>query len=109
MSRTPHEQTLSVTAGRLRERCRAVGLPVWRCLVDGTVVEHPTTRGLAGLWLGAGMIERLIGRAVQAWRGEDPGAPVRLNARGVRRHVEGGIEGDGEDRGHGCYAGWNLN
>ena len=78
MSSAPREQTVSVTAERLRERCRAVGLPVWRCLVDGTAVEHPTTRGLAGLWLRSGMVERLIGRTVRAWRGEDQGAPVRL-------------------------------
>lgn len=71
-------QGQATTGARLRERCRALGLPMWRCGPEGHILEHPSERGLVGLWLRSGMLERLISRAVASWKGQDPSAPVRL-------------------------------
>ena len=51
---------------------------MWRCAADGTLVAHPGERGLVGLWLHSGMIERLVHRAAAQWKTGEPGAPVRL-------------------------------
>jgi len=56
------------TAGAtLRDRCRAIGLPVWRCDTGGAIVEEPVETGLARLWLGSGHITALVSNAARAW------------------------------------------
>lgn len=78
MSGAPAEQGVGLVGDRLRERCRGLGLPLWRCSVDGSIIEHPAERGLVGLWLRSGLIDRLLGRVVASWAGTDPGGPVLL-------------------------------
>lgn len=58
----------------LRERCRAMGLPTWRCDTGGAIVEEPMESGLARLWLCSGYISEVVSGTAKAWVGEpEPG------------------------------------
>lgn len=54
----------------IRARFEALQLPVWRCNAAGLVLEEPVQQGLTGLWLRAGALTPLIGRAVAGWSGQ---------------------------------------
>src|SRR4051812_628648 len=57
----------------VRERCRALGLPTWRCDTGGAIIEEPVEPGLAGLWLRSGHIGGLISSTARSWIGvENP-------------------------------------
>lgn len=49
---SPHEA--------IRERCRALGLPVWRCSADGRVIESPRHKGAVGTWLRSGPVSGTV-------------------------------------------------
>lgn len=59
----PPTLTASV-AGTLRERCRALGLPMWRCDNAGLVLEEPDLTGAPGLFVRSGQMARLVSGAV---------------------------------------------
>lgn len=61
----------------VRERCRTLGLPVWRCDASGQIVDEPMNEGLAGLWLRSGEVARLVAETVRAG-GERSDAPVEV-------------------------------
>ncbi|MEX2217355.1 MAG: HD-GYP domain-containing protein [Phycisphaerales bacterium] len=62
----------------LRDRCRAMGLPTWRCTAEGAIVEEPVEPGVAGLWLRSGPIAERVRRAAAAWAREPEPKIVRL-------------------------------
>ncbi len=78
MSDSSTQQDSISVGDRLRDRCRSLGLPVYRCAVDGAIIESPIERGVVGLWLRSGLLERLITRTVMSWGGKDPVGPVLL-------------------------------
>lgn len=51
----------------IRDRCRVVGLPTWRCDRTGVIIDEPTEPGLAGLWLRSGPVARLVRETAQQW------------------------------------------
>lgn len=51
----------------VRDRCRAMGMPTWRCTVDGTIIEEPVEPGVAGLWLRSGRVAQMIKQAADEW------------------------------------------
>jgi len=63
----------------LIERCRAIGVPVWRFDAAGAVVHEPDAAGVLGVWLrSADMVSRIRER-VSAWAGADePGVDEML-------------------------------
>lgn len=62
----------------LRERCRALGLPSWRCDGAGTIVADPLEVGLVGLWLRSATITSLIGPCVRRWLAESEPKVVQM-------------------------------
>ena len=68
MSAAPREPAYAPYAA-LRDRCRGLGLPTWRCDTGGEILEEPTEPGLAGLWLRSGEITSLIRAAAAAYAG----------------------------------------
>lgn len=52
---------------KVRERCRQLGLAVWRTNGAGLVLEEPQDAGLPGLWLRAGVTGQLVSRAASNW------------------------------------------
>lgn len=72
------DQNATLVVDRLRDRCRSLGLPIWRCSTEGSIIDHPGERGLVGLWLRSGLMERLLTRTVASWTGSDPKAPAKL-------------------------------
>ncbi len=61
------------TSGMLdtvRDRCRAMSLPAWRCDTAGTLVAEPSEPGLAGLWLRSSRISGLVETAAREWIGQ---------------------------------------
>lgn len=76
--RTPGAQTLSAghaaghrashsPRGLLRDRCRALGLPVWRCDNSGLVLSEPEETGPLGLLFSCPVFLRLIGDCARNW------------------------------------------
>jgi HD-GYP domain-containing protein (c-di-GMP phosphodiesterase class II) len=55
----------------VRDRCRAVGVPTWRCDTGGAIVEEPTEPGLAGLWLRSGHIGGMVSAAARVCIGQE--------------------------------------
>lgn len=61
--RTPRSSSAMFDA--VRDRCKALGLAVWRCDTAGTIVSEPDEPGLAGLWLRSGRISGLVADAAR--------------------------------------------
>lgn len=55
----------------LRDRCRELGLPVWRYSGQGHILSAPTEDGIVGQWLRSPSIERLVERQVRKWIAAD--------------------------------------
>ncbi|MFM9956553.1 MAG: HD-GYP domain-containing protein [Phycisphaerales bacterium] len=53
----------------LRDRCRELGIPVWRYSAQGHILAAPNEAGVAGQWLRAPGVERLIEKQVKRWVG----------------------------------------
>jgi len=64
----------------LRERCRALGLPVWRLDTSGTVIDDANQPGLAGVWLRSSVMCRMLADAVRGWNGQETPDRVELFA-----------------------------
>ncbi len=60
----------------LRERCRALGLPVWRLDTSGVVIDEANQTGLAGVWLRSSVMCRMLADAVRRWNDQEH--PERL-------------------------------
>ncbi len=60
----------------LRERCRALGLPVWRLDTSGVVIDDTNQPGLAGVWLRSSVMCRMLADAVRRWNAQE--TPDRL-------------------------------
>ena len=58
-------------ADHFRDRCEHLGLSVYRCDVNGTVLEEPQRPGPLGLWLRCGTVLREISTAVESLADED--------------------------------------
>jgi HD-GYP domain-containing protein (c-di-GMP phosphodiesterase class II) len=61
------QDTAPVTPASLAERCRMMGLPVWRFDARGAVVEEPGGRGQTENWLRAPALRERIDRAARSW------------------------------------------
>lgn len=66
MNTTPASPAYPVAA-TLRDRCRGLGLPVWRCDTGGAIVEEPVETGLARLWLVSGRVSEVVAAAGKEW------------------------------------------
>jgi len=65
-SGAPHAQ--------IRDRCRVIGLPTWRCDRTGVIIEEPSEPGLAGLLLRSGPLARIVAETAHQWaEQENPG------------------------------------
>ncbi|MFN0132189.1 MAG: HD-GYP domain-containing protein [Phycisphaerales bacterium] len=80
------------------DRCRALGLPAWRCDTAGAVIDEPMEPGQAGLWFRSHPIASAIEQEARRWaanagEGVDPVAPgvwvIRLTESRRRRKVGG--------------------
>lgn len=59
---------------QIRDRCRVIGLPTWRCDRTGVIIDEPNEPGLAGLWLRSGPMARIIAETAHRWaERETPG------------------------------------
>jgi HD-GYP domain-containing protein (c-di-GMP phosphodiesterase class II) len=67
-----------VTPASLVERCRLLGLPVWRFDVRGALVEEPGGHGKADPWLRAPALRDRIDHAVQSWLRSGRAEPLTL-------------------------------
>jgi HD-GYP domain-containing protein (c-di-GMP phosphodiesterase class II) len=65
MSRTPPNQASET----IRDRCRALGLAMWRADTSGKIVEEPGEPGLLGLWLRSAVISGLVSESAGSWAG----------------------------------------
>lgn len=80
-----------------RERCRTLGLPVWRANAAGMLIEEPSDAGLVGLWLRSGGLAMRVSRAIAEFDGQiDPPATELFSgcwivslAETRRRRVQG--------------------
>lgn len=54
----------------VRDRCRAMSLPAWRCDTAGVLNAEPGEPGLAGLWLRSGRISALVEATAKEWTGQ---------------------------------------
>lgn len=63
---------------QLQDRCRVMGIAVWRFDAGGARVSGPSDAGPMGLWLRSAPIERLVAEVVAGWQKSDaPGvAPI---------------------------------
>ncbi|MBX3363263.1 MAG: HD domain-containing protein [Phycisphaeraceae bacterium] len=61
-----------------RERCRALGLPVWRANAAGMLIEEPADAGLVGLWLRSGGLALRVSRAIADFDGQIDPPPSEL-------------------------------
>ena len=55
----------------LRDRCRELGLPVWRYSGQGHILAAPSESGSVGQWLRSPTIEHLVERQVRKWIDSD--------------------------------------
>lgn len=55
----------------LRDRCRDLGIPVWRYSAQGHILAAPSEPGVVGQWLRAPAVERLVEKQVRKWIGPD--------------------------------------
>jgi HD-GYP domain-containing protein (c-di-GMP phosphodiesterase class II) len=55
----------------IRDRCRGLNLPSWRCDTGGAIVEEPTEPGLAGLWLRSGHIGGMVSAGARQCLGQE--------------------------------------
>ncbi len=80
----------------LRDRCRALGLPSWRCDAQGQLFAEASEGGLLSLWLQSPPVRMIVGEAARGWAAEEtpkvmcvaPGfwlIPIRIEQR--RRRV----------------------
>jgi HD-GYP domain-containing protein (c-di-GMP phosphodiesterase class II) len=59
-------------AETVRERCRRLHLPTWRLDTGGTIVDEPTEKGLAGLWLRTPQVQALVRAGTADASGGEP-------------------------------------
>ncbi|HBS29073.1 MAG TPA: hypothetical protein DEB06_06400 [Phycisphaerales bacterium] len=78
MIQAPHTLVDRHGASVVRDRCRALGLGVWRLRLDGTVVESPAEQGLAGDWFRAAPLSRLVASATLQWQSDPSPGPVEV-------------------------------
>ncbi len=78
MTVDPRTELELSTEARLRERCRAMGLPTWQVDRSGLVIDEPTEHGLVGLFLRSQPLTDLVAKAVSAWNDQDPAMPHEL-------------------------------
>lgn len=62
----------------VRDRCRALGMAVWRCSAEGAVLGEPSEPGAVGLWLRSGHMGTLVRQATARWGGEREPAIAKL-------------------------------
>ena len=62
----------------LRERCAALGLPVWKSDAGGEFACEPVMEGTAGKWLRSPFISKLVRSQVQRWADEDENGPTEV-------------------------------
>jgi len=62
----------------LRDRCRQLGLVLWRFGPDGSAQESPGEPGVFGRWLRSRIVERGVAQAVGAWLNEEAPAIVEV-------------------------------
>lgn len=62
----------------IRERCRALGLPSWRCDGAGVIIGDPLEGGLVGLWLRSPVLTSLIEPCVRRWLAETEPKVVQM-------------------------------
>lgn len=57
----------------LKDRCRELGVPVWRYSATGHIIASPAEPGVIGQWLTSAAVERVIEKQVRQWlTGENP-------------------------------------
>jgi HD-GYP domain-containing protein (c-di-GMP phosphodiesterase class II) len=76
MRGTIHAEGLMCDAA-LRERCRALGLPAWKCDSSGAFTVEPQFEGAAGAWLRSPFVGKIVGAQVQRWADEEEQAVVQ--------------------------------
>ncbi len=62
----------------LRERCRAMSMPVWRADGAGKLTGPPDEPAPLGLWLRSGAITRLVSETTARWAVEERPDPTEL-------------------------------
>ncbi len=75
------ERSQSVSAPAhllLQDRCRLMGIALWRFDADGARLSGPDEAGELGMWLRSPPVERLVAETIRAWRLIDVPALVRL-------------------------------
>lgn len=77
MTPTPGQNQVPSAAATIRDRCRSLGMPTWRCDTGGAIVEEPTEPGLAGLWLRSGHLGAMVTAVAKAWM--DQREPAMVN------------------------------
>ena len=75
MSASPSQNPLVPAPRSLTDRCRTLGLPVWRFDPKGTVIAEPTSWGRADPWLRSSTLRDLIDHAAAQWLG-DASTPI---------------------------------
>lgn len=68
----------SDAASVVRERCRPLGLWVWRLSASGEVLETPGGEGIAADWFSSPVLGRLLARVIKSWQGESRPGPVEV-------------------------------
>ncbi|MBL9031526.1 MAG: HD-GYP domain-containing protein [Phycisphaerae bacterium] len=80
------------------DRCRALGLAMWRCDTAGAIVDEPAEPGQAGLWLHSRALSQVVSQEGRRWatnagEGVDSVAPgawiIRVSEMRRRRKVGG--------------------
>lgn len=77
MNERPSSSTGSML-DTVRDRCRAMLLPSWRCDTAGSLVTEPIEPGLAGLWLRSSQITALVEAAAKEWMGQTAPTPRQI-------------------------------
>ena len=62
----------------LRDRCRQLGLVLWRFGADGSAEEAPGEPGILGQWLRSRIIERMVATTVGSWLKDESPSIVEL-------------------------------
>lgn len=72
-------ETPSRAQTALRDRCHALGLPMWRFSATGELLGRPDEGGIFGTWLRTPFMERLMGSAAARWmESSDAPDPMEL-------------------------------
>jgi HD-GYP domain-containing protein (c-di-GMP phosphodiesterase class II) len=73
-----HDSNSPSVLSTLRARLRELGLPLWRCDLDGRVLGEPNENGTAGLWLRSRTVFNLVSGACAGWKNQRVPAPSEL-------------------------------